>query len=54
MQLSEKLNCFSEFLFFHFWNLNQFLNIWKQRMIVIANVFPKLQAVEILVRPVSK
>ena len=39
---------------FHFWNLHQILNILKKRMIVIANVFPKLQTVEILVRPLSK
>ena len=28
---------------FHFWHLHQMLNILKKRMIVIANIFPKLQ-----------
>ena len=40
--------------FFHFWNLHQILNILKQNMIVIANIFPKLQAVKNLVRPLPK
>ena len=53
MQLSESRKTFSNFLF-HFWNLHQILNILKKRMIVIANVFPKLQTVEILVRPLFK
>ena len=53
MQLSEKRTSFSQF-FFHFWILNQILNIWKQKMIVIVNVFPKLQTVKILVRALSK
>ena len=44
MQLSEKPKSFSEFLF-NFWILDQILNIWKEKMIVIANVFPKLQTV---------
>ena len=35
----------------HFWNLHQYLNILNKRMIVIADVFPKLQTVEVLVRP---
>ena len=51
MQLFEKL--FLEFLF-HFWILHQILNILKYKMIVIANVFPKLQTVKIFVRPLSK
>ena len=53
MQLSEKRKTFSMFLF-HFWMLHQILNILKEKMIVIANVFPKLQTVKILVRPLSK
>ena len=44
---------FLNFLF-HFWILYQFLNILKEKMIVIANAFPKLQTVSILVRPFSK
>ena len=28
---------------FHFWNLHQILDILKKKMIVIANVFQKLQ-----------
>ena len=52
MQLSEKQKTFSQFLL-HFWNLHQILNILEKTTIVIANFFPKLQSVEILVRPVS-
>ena len=48
---SEKL-CL-DFLF-HLWNLHQILNILKKKMLVIANVFPKLQTVKDLVRPLSK
>ena len=44
---------FFNFLF-HFWDLNQVLNVLKEKMIVIANVFPKLQAVKIFVRRLSK
>ena len=29
----------------HFWNVHQILNILKEKMLVIANVFPKLQTV---------
>ena len=39
---------------FHFWNLHQVLNILKKEVIVIANVFLKLQTVKDLVRPLSK
>ena len=39
---------FLNFLF-HFWNLQNTLNILKEKMIVIANVFPKLQTVKILI-----
>ena len=39
---------------FHFWNVQQSLNILEKNMIVIANVFLKLQTVKILVRPLSK
>ena len=31
------------YFLFHFWNLHQILNLLKKKMIVIANVFPKLQ-----------
>ena len=44
---------FLDFLF-HFWNLHRILNILKESIIVIANLFPKLQAAKILVRPLSK
>ena len=37
-----------------FSNLDQILNILKRRMIVITNVFPKLQTAKILFRPLSK
>ena len=39
---------------FNLWNLHQILNIFKEKNIVIANVFPKLQTVKELVRPLSK
>ena len=35
-------------------NLHQYLNILNKRMIVIANVFPKLETVNILLRPLFK
>ena len=38
----------------HFWNLHQIWNIFKEKTFVIANVFPKLQTVKILVRPLPK
>ena len=44
---------FLHFLF-HFWNLQQILIILKEKMIVIANVFLKLQTVKTFVRPLSK
>ena len=53
MQLSENEQLFLNFLF-HFWNLNQILNILKKKMIVIANVFPILQTAKTLVRTLSK
>ena len=49
----KKENLFLKFLF-HFWISHQILNILKEKMIAIANVFPKLQTVKILVRPHSK
>ena len=39
---------------FHFWNLHQCLNILKEYMIVIANIFPKLQTMKNLFRTLSK
>ena len=39
---------------FCFWNLHQILNVLKKKIIVIANVFHKLQTVKNLVRPFSK
>ena len=53
MQLSRNLKLFLNFLFY-FSNLCQILNILKKRMIVVANVFPKLETVKILLRPLSK
>ena len=44
---------FLNFLF-HFWNLNQILNVLKTKIIVIANVFPKLHTVKKLARILSK
>ena len=53
MQLSEKRKTFFIFLFY-FWNLHQILNVLKKKIIVIANVFHKLQTLKNLVRPFSK
>ena len=52
-QLSEKQKPFSNFLF-QLWILYQILNILKEKMIVIANVFPKLQTLKIFVRKLSQ
>ena len=53
MHLSWNEKFFINFLF-HFRNLHYILNILKDKMIVVANVFPKLQTVEILVISLSK
>ena len=39
---------------FQFWILHQILNILKEKIIVIANAFPKLQTVKNLVWPLPK
>ena len=39
---------------FHLWTLHQILNLFKKNMIVIANVFSKLQTVKDLVKPLSR
>ena len=44
---------FLNFLFY-FWNPHQTLKILKKNMMVMANVLPKFQTVNILVRPLSK
>ena len=44
---------FLDFLF-HFWNLHQIFDILKKKVIVIANLFPKLQTKKNLARPLSK
>ena len=44
---------FPNFLF-HFYIPHQILNILKEKMIVIANVFPKLQTVKRSVRKLSQ
>ena len=49
----KNLKLFLDF-FLHFWNVHQIWNILKKRMIVIANVFPKVQTVKNLLRPLSK
>ena len=38
----------------HFWNLHQILKVFKEKIIVIADVFSKLQTVKNLVRTLSK
>ena len=48
---NEKL--FPNFLF-HFWNLHQIWNVLKEKMMVLANVFPKLQTVKNLARTLFK
>ena len=48
-----KTKTFSQILF-HFWNLHQILNILKEKIIVIANVFSKLQTVKMFVRKLSQ
>ena len=53
MQLSQKQKKISNFLF-HFWNLHQILNILKKKMMVIANVFPKLRTVKNFVTPLCE
>ena len=40
--------------FFHFSNLDQILNILKEQVIVIANVFRKLETVKSFVRTLFK
>ena len=46
-------NFFLNFLF-HFWSLNRILKILKQKMMVLANVFSKLQTVKNFVTPLCK
>ena len=53
MQLSLKQKAFSDILF-HFWNLNQILNILKKKVIVIVTFFRKLPTVKDMFRPLSK
>ena len=53
MQLSKKRKTFSNFSF-RLCNLHQNLNIFKPKMMLIANEFPKLETVKNLVRPLSK
>ena len=43
MQLSQKEKKIFVNLFLHFWNEDNILNIFKKKMILIADVFPKLQ-----------
>ena len=53
MQLSVKRKLFLNFLL-HILNLHHILNILKEKMIVIVNVFPKLQTVKIFVSKLSQ
>ena len=53
MQLSEKPKSFSKF-FTLFLESTSNLNYFEKNMIVIANVFPKLQTVKIFVRKLSE
>ena len=54
IQLSEKKKRNFLISLFHFWNLHQISNILKKKMIVIANVFPKLQTLKIFDRKLSQ
>ena len=49
----KKEKLFLNFLF-HFWNLHQILNILKEKMIVIATLFRKLQTVKDFASAISK
>ena len=53
MELSQNKKLFLHVLL-HFWNLPQILNIFEKKMILVANVFPKVLNVKDLVRPLSK
>ena len=48
----KKKKHFLNFLF-HLWNVQQILNIFKKKNIVVANAFPKLATVQGLVRPLT-
>ena len=50
MQLAEKRKLFSE----AFWFFHQILNILTEKMIVLANVFPKLETVKIFLTKLSQ
>ena len=52
-QVFEERKTFSNFLF-HFLNLDHILNILKKKMMVIANVFLKLQTEKNFVAPLCK
>ena len=53
IQISKQQQNSSKF-FLHFYVLHQILNILKEKLILRANVFPKLQTVKIFVREFSK
>ena len=53
MQLSEKRKSFWEFFVPFLESTSNFKSFEKKRMIVIANVFPKLGTVKIFLRPLS-
>ena len=53
LQLSEKRKTFAEF-FGPFLECTSNFNRFEKNMIVPTNIFPKLQTVKILVRPLSK
>ena len=53
MQLSQKQKYFSYFIV-DFWNEVQILNIFKKKMILIGQIFPKLLTSENMVKSISK
>ena len=53
MQLSQKQKYFSYFIV-DFWNEVQILNIFKKKMTLIGQIFPKLRTSENMVKSISK
>ena len=54
MHISEKRKTFSKFFVRYLESTSSFKDLEKKRMMVIANVFPKLQSVKNFVRPLCK
>ena len=50
MELSQKQETWSQFLFLHFWNLDKTLNVFQQKTTFIAHVFPKLRTTKNVIK----